>query len=422
MNDQNLLSLEKLACKDSGLQELLELKQKDNRYEYYLGLLLCGKFTELNAKFLERPDYVNSTDFKALQIISFIMQGKTIKRSQISLFNRFESFLDHIAFELIELYAKLYENTNGVITEIFNFYSLKEFLPAIHIYFSEFVLNHQLKDFYAEMVTLLEDPANFNFENQNLKAQQFRLLAYYHQRDQNRLAAEKYLVEYREHFTYKRNTRRQIKGLKIDNLSQFYLTNDYKWLYEEINKLEHELEDRNMIYKETCFYFKCSDCCHRDYPTTSEGEMDYLVKYLEENNIDYSESLKSAKEIQESHQEKFGFKMPIVEALEKTKYMHNPKDEKFKCPFLVAEMCIVHQHRPYNCRAYGMSTNNMTNTQSCNFYLKQFQLNANHLDIRYSYDTKPILALIKASNLKKYGANRTGTIATWLADSKYSKI
>jgi hypothetical protein len=72
------------------------------------------------------------------------------------------------------------------------------------------------------------------------------------------------------------------------------------------------------------------------------------------------------------------------------------------------------------CRAYGLSTSDKRNVQSCNYYLKQHQYNSNYENIRYVYDVRPYVALIEASDAYQIkqdlneSKNLCGTFIAWL--------
>ena len=192
-------------------------------------------------------------------------------------------------------------------------------------------------------------------------------------------------------------------------------------LYQEIKDIQAEVCELSGVSNDTCMYFECSDCCHKDYPILYYSEYKYLIQKMEENGMDIAGAKEKAKKIQAEHKAKHGFELQVVESHRPSKADANPYDFKFSCPLLADNGgCGVHEIRPMMCRAYGLSSSDNRNVQACNYYLRQHQYNSNYENIRYVYDVRPYVALIESSD--KYQTKQDlgeekrlcGTFVAWL--------
>ena len=430
--EPKLLSLDLLASKNSGFEDIAFDDAQKLRYQEHLGLFLTGQNQKLYEIFLERPDFMDSSESKALMILNKLSLAKSIRKNDVFVAARNEALADAIARDLVNLLDMLASNIKltGILTKLKeqNFFDLSDILPSIVIYYSDFVLNYQIEDLYEELFNVLTKPQYFqDLYEENLRLQRFRLLAYYYRRTENPEKAEEAMQRYRENFFPNLSQKFQLR--KIENqlaTLPIDLLDNLEDVFAEISEIQTEVSARTGIYPNTCFYYNCADCCKKDYPIMSYTEYMFFKNWLKTHNVDIKPIQKRAEEIQKKHQELHGFRLAVVKKSRPDKKHENPHDFKFDCPLLVDDACSIHQARPLACRAYGLSTINAVNVQACSYYLKQYQYNASHQSERHVYDVRPLLSLVKASDHAQTEKDLqdkqylSGTFVAWLTDAKFN--
>lgn len=330
----------------SGLKELIAQEHSERRFEELKELLVQEKHQELENYFKENPELIDSTQLKALKLISLIILGKRIQATDIS-FTPLKSFLaDALAKELAKIALELKIKLN---TE-----ELEEFFPKLTNYL-EGNLSLAKKDIEPKYkLELLETSLSFDAQN-----------------FQNQLAD----------------------------------------VYQEISKIQESVAQSQKINKETCFNASCTDCCIYTPPMVTKLEFEYIKAHH-----DIKPFLAQAQANQKDHEEKFSSKLRIVDLDKEDKLQTNPHDFAHPCPFLDEnKSCSIHEHRPFACRYYGLSTIDGKSVQACSYYLEQYPS-----DKRAVLDSRKPTELLGKANRKlcqDLGLKQSqaaGTLTAWL--------
>ncbi|MBT6842668.1 MAG: hypothetical protein HOA17_02585 [Candidatus Melainabacteria bacterium] len=465
--NNKLESLELLESTDSGYPELEQDYNSNKNYFGFLVLLVNGQYQKLNDLLMENPHQVDTVKCKALFLLHLILNKQKIVPMHISIRKARPELIDDVSYEMIELYKDLRSLIE--FPEI-NFYQQIEVLPNLVIYFSDYLLNEvSLRAEHSEAWQSRLEEMIFTDENfvklvdDNLRAQQYRLRAQYYRRLDQMDKAEAELVKYRKNFNpspdYKLNKLATTKAFPsaavLDNLAT---------IYQEAVEVQEEVLLRSGIYQDTCFYYQCSDCCKKDFPSVSLTEFLFIKNSLSDD--EFARFKARAQKIQEAHIKEHGEPLKIVDQISSAK--ENPHEFKFTCPFLgekslpeklpdarlatkgLAELtepsmmtaleernaadgtlrvgsndsCEIHALRPLACRSFGLATINNKDVQACKLYLKQYQANSSHRGERPVYDSRETTAMIGGSNTRlaqehgfKEMKQPVGTLVAWLTNS-----
>lgn len=414
---KTIKSLEMLTNTKSGYDELNREASSEKNYIKFLHLLLTGANSKLNDYLQENPQFLDSSKHKALFLLNLIILKQKLQPFHISVREPNPRAVDELAYQLIELYKNIISIFE--FSEI-DFYQYKNLMPSIVIYWSGFLLKEKYND---ELFKEISNDENFiRLVDDNLRAQQYRLLALYYRRQGDLQKAEEQIVKYRENFTpinpsnYSLNKIGPDLSYPGDQVLE-YLTE----IYQAVSEIQEEVLTRSGIYRDTCFHYGCADCCTKDFPVVS------LVEFLHiKNNLskeEFKKFTKRAKSIQDKHIKLYGEPLKIIDqAKGSSKEKLNPHNMQFNCPFLGDDhACAIHSLRPLACRAFGLSTIDDTSVQACKLYLQQYAANTDHRNQRDVYDSRPHTAMIGAANTKlaqKHGYQNmkqpVGSLVAWL--------
>lgn len=181
-------------------------------------------------------------------------------------------------------------------------------------------------------------------------------------------------------------------------------------VYQEITELQAQVENQAKIDKETCFKNKCVDCCVYTPPLVTKLEFEYI-----KTKVDIREFVEKAQKNQLEHQVQFAEKLNLIDLDKQDKKAMNPNNFAHECPFLSeSKSCQIHEHRPFACRFYGLSTLDGLTVQACNFYLEQFDKNN-----RTVLDSRPATRLLAKANRELcQGKQSAGTLSAWLSSDE----
>jgi Fe-S-cluster containining protein len=263
----------------------------------------------------------------------------------------------------------------------------------------------------------------WKFMNEDLSSQRFRLQAIYYRRVGDNVQAEKALLAYREKF--KPDLKAKVKINKID-LSQKYpkdkILDNMDNIYQEVSAIQKEVLARSGVHEDTCFYYGCSDCCKKDFPTVSLVEFLHIKNWIEKNKIDIKPFIARTQAIQEKHTQLFGEPLKIVDQAKSLAAEENPYALQFVCPFLDdKDRCQVHEARPLACRSFGLATIDGASVQACKYYLTQHQYNSSTHNERDVFDSEPATHMLGEANNYLAGQHGygdmqqpVGTLVAWL--------
>ncbi|MDA0771976.1 MAG: YkgJ family cysteine cluster protein [Cyanobacteria bacterium] len=426
MNKKNhkLESLELLESTDSGYPELEQDYNSNKNYFGFLVLLVNGKYQQLNDLLMENPHQVDTVKCKALFLLNLILNKQKIVPMHISIRKARPELIDDVSYEMIELYKDL---RNLIEFPEIDFYQQIEVLPNLAIYFSDYLLNEvslhaeHSEAWQSRLEEIISNDENFvKLIDDNLRAQQYRLRAQYYRRLDQMDKAETELVKYRKNFNpspdYTLDKLATTKAFPsaaiLDNLAT---------IYKEVAEVQEEVLLRSGIYQDTCFYYQCSDCCKKDFPSVSLTEFLFIKNSLSDDELVRFKT--RAAKIQEAHVKEHGEPLKIVDQITSAK--ENPHEMKFTCPFLDEhDSCEIHTLRPLACRSFGLATINNKDVQACKLYLKQYQANSSHRGERPVYDSRETTAMIGGSNTRlaqehgfKEMKQPVGTLVAWLTNS-----
>ncbi len=416
-------------------------QQYSSGFRRFLQLLAFEKFEEFELKIQERPDLLAEKEIKALQSFVLLLSDKPLTENH---------FFSKSASNFTK--KRLSQGMAKVITSIFillknirfsekiqrkleslNLFALKELIPDIVFYYAEYILKENIE----ERFDLTEQELlNFKFidfcegienieERQN--AEKIRLLAFFYRKKKNEALAEQYLLEYRKAMPADIVTTLPPEIRTVKNARTFpsdLVLENWNEILNDCDAAQDKVIEYTGIYKDTCGYHKCEDCCNYTSPHMSLTEYKFLLNWIKENNYPIAGVIKKAKGIQEEHKKLFGEVMPIIDTTiseNKEKGLENPFNYKYSCPFLVEGRCSIYHARPLLCRGFGLSSDDAVAVKTCNFYLSQYTHNCSRDNDRYVYDLRPVQAMAKASDRKlsqeifNQEQELKGTIVAWLA-------
>lgn len=404
---KKIQSLDLLKCRESGLVQVLEEDASELNFKRFFEDLVMANFQKLNTQFEQNPQLINTAKIKALYLLNLILQEKQLSNHHISIRPAQEYVLDALAFELIEVYSAWREATKCSSKEI-NFYEYLGVLPSLVIYYSDYLL----KDYYWKnsgstnqvlervWVYLSNQTEYWKFMNENLNAQRHRLLALFYRRTSQVDLAELALVEYRK--TFNPDLQAKIKINPMDITQDFLpaqVLNNMDNIYKEVDAIQLEILTRTGINQNTCFYFSCTDCCSKDFPTVSLLEFLYIKKWLQENNIDIKIFQDRASQVQTLHKNLFGEDLKIVDQTKSEARDENPFAYQFRCPFLGDDnSCQIHPARPLVCRAFGLATVDGNSVRACKYFKTQYQYNSSLRNEREVFSSMATTHMIGSAN------------------------
>lgn len=426
-------SLDSLPVSSSGLDELNQEFANDLQYKEYLEDFRAGKNQELDKFFQEHPHLIDSIQVKALFLLNLLATGQKILSFNISVRGSNTELADDCAYHLTELVKDL-------DSEI-DLYQTKEVLPTIVIYFSDYLLKDKfyrtkdLKVLEQAQKVIFDDALFEGLVDADLIAQKYRLRALYYRRvchceelatKQSMQKSEDNIVLYRKHFKPDLSKKINLNKLVPEKSNTEVFDRDVTFLeklYQEAAELQSEALIRSGVFEDTCFYFQCSDCCKKDFPTVSLTEFLYIKNSLSEEELNKLKA--KAEEIQKAHEKKHGFRLGLVDQTKPGKQKENPSNFQFTCPFLDdKDSCTIHDKRPLACRVFGLSTIDGEAVQACKFYLTQYQYNASHRNERDVYDSDPHTKMLGEINkilAKKHDfkdmEQPVGTLVAWLTET-----
>ena len=456
MESLDLIKAESSGCQSFDRNKFKDYYQicieEDKRYKHqyssafrsFLQLLAFEKFEEFELKIQERPDLLAEKEIKALQSFVLLLSDKPLIENHF--FSKFtnnftKKRLSHgMAKVIVSIFSLLKnirfsEKTQRKL-ESLNLFSLKELIPDIVFYYAEYILKENIEESFD---LTEQELLNFKFidfcegienieERQN--AEKIRLLAFFYRKKKNEALAEQYLLEYRKAMPPDIVTTLPPEIRTVKNARTFpskLVLENWNEILNDCDEEQDKVIEYTGIYKDTCGYHKCEDCCNYTSPHMSLTEYKFMLNWIKENNYPIAGVIEKAKAIQEEHKKLFGELMPIIDTTipdNKEKGLENPFNYKYSCPFLVEGRCSIYHARPLLCRGFGLSSDDAVAVKTCNFYLNQYTHNCSRDNDRYVYDLRPVQAMAKASDRKlsqeifNQEQELKGTIVAWLASDQ----
>jgi Fe-S-cluster containining protein len=456
MESLDLIKAESSGCQSFDRNKFKDYYQicieEDKRYKHqyssafrsFLQLLAFEKFEEFELKIQERPDLLAEKEIKALQSFVLLLSDKPLIENHF--FSKFtnnftKKRLSHgMAKVIVSIFSLLKnirfsEKTQRKL-ESLNLFSLKELIPDIVFYYAEYILKENIEESFD---LTEQELLNFKFidfcegienieERQN--AEKIRLLAFFYRKKKNEALAEQYLLEYRKAMPPDIVTTLPPEIRTVKNARTFpskLVLENWNEILNDCDEAQDKVIEYTGIYKDTCGYHKCEDCCNYTSPHMSLTEYKFMLNWIKENNYPIAGVIEKAKAIQEEHKKLFGELMPIIDTTipdNKEKGLENPFNYKYSCPFLVEGRCSIYHARPLLCRGFGLSSDDAVAVKTCNFYLNQYTHNCSRDNDRYVYDLRPVQAMDKASDRKlsqeifNQEQELKGTIVAWLASDQ----
>jgi Fe-S-cluster containining protein len=456
MESLDLIKAESSGCQSFDRSKFKDYYQicieEDKRYRQqyssgfrsFLQLLAFEKFEEFELKIQERPDLLAEKEIKALQSFVLLLSDKPLTENHF--FSKFAS--NFTKKRLSQGMAKVITNIFSLLKNIrfsekiqrklesLNLFSLKELIPDIVFYYAEYILKENIEESFD---LTEQELLNFKFidfcegienieERQN--AEKIRLLAFFYRKKKNEALAEKYLLEYRKSMPADIVTTLPPEIRTVKNARTFpskLVLENWNEILNDCDKAQDKVIEYTGIYKDTCGYHKCEDCCNYTSPHMSLTEYKFMLNWIKENNYPIAGVIEKAKAIQEEHKKLFSESMPIIDTTipeNKEKGLENPFNYKYSCPFVVEGRCSIYHARPLLCRGFGLSSDDAVAVKTCNFYLNQYTHNCSRDNDRYVYDLRPVQAMAKASDRKlsqeifNKEQELKGTIVAWLASDQ----
>ena len=453
MESLDLIKAESSGCQSFDRNKFKDYYQicveEDKRYRHqyssafrsFLQLLAFEKFEEFELKIQERPDLLAEKEIKALQSFVLLLSDKSLTENHF--FSKFAS--NFTKKRLSQGMAKVIINIFSLLKNIrfsekierklesLNLFSLKGLIPDIVFYYAEYILKENIEESFD---LTEQELLNFKFidfcegienieERQN--AEKIRLLAFFYRKKKNEALAEKYLLEYRKAMPLDIVNTLSPEIRTVKNVRTFpskLVLENWNEILNDCDEAQDKVIEYTGIYKDTCGYHKCEDCCNYTSPHMSLTEYKFMLNWIKETNYPITEVIEKAKAIQEEHKKLFGESMPIIDTTipeNKEKGLENPFNYKYSCPFLVEGRCSIYHARPLLCRGFGLSSDDAVAVKTCNFYLNQYVHNCSRDNDRYVYDLRPVQAMAKASDRKlsqeifNQEQELKGTIVAWLA-------
>ncbi len=411
------------------LQDQVEAKLAINypaNYLKLLGLFLLGDFQGVDKLLTEDPSLIASCEIKALNILNRYQQTQNITVKDIFPFPNSELSIKkklskRIAAQIVQLYDSITRNISSLQLNP-DLFKLEAALPEIIFYYGKYILENQITNLYPQLLVLITKTSaktendELNLENE---LEQLYLQIFYYRNLGDTAKTEELLLRYRD--LYKPMNKRS--SLIATGNSKFYrpdqVLKNWDIILAETDAIQNEVERKAGLYKMTCSYFKCSDCCSNTFPTMTQTEFDYLKAWMEKNNYPLEKIQERAELIQEDYQKKFGKRLAVVDkelAEFDFRGSENPHNYKFSCPFLEGGQCSIYEARPLICRGFGLSSANEVSIKTCKYYLAQYQNNSSVDNERYVYDLRQAQMLADASDRHlTEGKHLVGTIVAWFS-------
>lgn len=456
MESLDLIKAESSGCQSFDRNKFKDYYQicieEDKRYRHqyssafrsFLQLLAFEKFEEFELKIQERPDLLAEKEIKALQSFVLLLSDKPLAENHFfsksaSNFTkkRLSQGMAKIIISIFSLLKNIHfsEKIKRKL-ESLNLFSLKELIPDIVFYYAEYILKENIEESFD---LTEQELLNFKFidfcegienieERQN--AEKIRLLAFFYRKKKNEALAEQYLLEYRKAMPADIVTTLPPEIRTVKNARTFpskLVLENWNEILNDCDEAQDKVIEYTGIYKDTCGYHKCEDCCNYTSPHMSLTEYKFMLNWIKENNYPIAGVIEKAKAIQEEHKKLFGESMPIIDTTipeNKEKGLENPFNYKYSCPFLIEGRCSIYHARPLLCRGFGLSSDDAVAVKTCNFYLSQYIHNCSRDNDRYVYDLRPVQAMAKASDRKlsqeifNQEQELKGTIVAWLASDQ----
>jgi len=392
-----------------------------------LGLILKQNNKQVAEIIDNHPELVASVEIKSLCLLNSLILSEPVNKffSRKNPDPEIASKLNHrLASSFMDLFSLISNNTDTL--ENFNpacIIKLSDFLPEIKIYLALKIIYSKISAGELEALELINSyPAQVLLDEQ-MKI--FSLIKYY-KKTGNAELEEKYLQDYRKAFVP--NPAKPV-SLKLLANEFFYspseTLNNWSNILEEIDRVQEQVILSAGLEKNTCSYFKCSDCCKFTFPVMSLTEFLYLKNWMESTGYDIKRIQTASTKIQDDHQELFGTRLTIIDKSlpeNQKRGAENPNNFKYQCPFLdEAGSCSCYPARPLLCRGFGLASDNGESIKTCNFYIRQYENNSSPDNQWPVFDMRNAKNLAKASDifLNIEGQQMSGTIVAWF-DSQTS--
>ena len=443
MVEKKLQSLELIRPESSGVKDFsvsdYEEKLKNQSSETVfsssysddffriLGLILKQNNKQISEIIDNHPELVASVEIKSLCLLNSLILSEPLNKffSRKNPDPEIASKLNHrLASSFMDLFSLISNNTDTL--ENFNpacIIKLSDFLPEIKIYLALKIIYSKISAGKLEALELIDSyPAQVLLDEQ-MKI--YSLIRYY-KKNNNPELEEKYLQDYRRIF--KTNPAKSVKIKLLAN--EFFYSppetlSNWNRILEEIDRVQEEVILEAGLEKNTCSYFKCSDCCKFTFPVMSLTEFLYLKNWMESTGYDIKRIQTASTKIQDDHQELFGTRLTIIDKSlpeNQKRGAENPNNFKYQCPFLdEAGSCSCYPARPLLCRGFGLASDNGKSIKTCNFYIRQYENNSSPDNQWPVFDMRNAKNLAKASDifLNTEGQQMSGTIVAWF-DSQTS--
>ncbi len=437
MAEKKLQSLEIIRPENSGVKDFSVSKyeenlknenfkihkkpQVDEKFFWFLGLILRQYNKQISKIIDNHPELVATEEIKSLCLLNSLTLSEPLNKFFFRKNPNPEiaSKLNHrLASSFMDLFSLISNNTDTL--ENFNpvcILNLSEFLPEIKIYLALKIIYSEISAGKIDVLELINSyPAQVLFDEQ-MKI--FSLIKYYKKIGNTELE-EKYLQDYRRIFSP--NPAKPVKMRLLAN--EFFYSppetlSNWNRILEEIDRVQEEVILEAGLEKNTCSYFKCSDCCKFTFPVMSLTEFLYLKNWMESTGYDIKRIQTASTKIQDDHQELFGTRLTIIDKSlpeNQKRGAENPNNFKYQCPFLdEAGSCSCYPARPLLCRGFGLASDNGVSIKTCNFYIRQYENNSSPDNQWPVFDMRNAKNLAKASDifLNTEGQQMSGTIVAW---------
>lgn len=438
MSEKLLNSLETIKPESSGVKEFNlkdyenviknHISQKPDNYspDFFrlLGLLLRGNNRQISEISDNHPELIATVEIKAVCILSNIILTENAADLKKFFFRKnpdplIASKINHkLASTLIDLFTLIYKNTD--VLKLFDhkkFFMLGTLLPEIKIYLALKLIFGDL-DFEMDALELIN---SFYVSSELDEQMQIYTLVRYYKKIGDEQNAEIYLNKYRRWYSIEdsKPVEMQLQANEVFYRPEQTLEN-WKNILNEIDEIQDQIVLKAGLQKNTCEYFKCSDCCKFTFPVLSQTEFLYLKNWMLENKYDIDKIVSASQKIQAEHEELFGTRLKVLDKSlpeNQKRGAENPNNFKYQCPFLDERgSCSCYSARPILCRGFGLSSDNGLSIKTCNYYLAQYRGNCSPENERYVFDLRNAKTLARASDLVlKESEHRhlSGTLVAW---------
>jgi Fe-S-cluster containining protein len=444
--EKKLQSLELIRPENSGVRDFsvsdYEEKLKNQNSETVfsssysdvffriLGHILRQDNRQISKMIDNHPELVASVEIKSLCLLNSLILEEPINKFFIRKNPEPEiaSKLNHrLASTFMDLFSLISNNTDTL--ENFNrecIIKLGDFLPEIKIYLALKIIYSEISVGKLEALELINSYSAQVLFDEQMKI--FSLIKYYKKIGNTELE-EKYLQDYRRIFSP--NPAKPVKIKLLAN--EFFYSppktlSNWNKILEEIDRIQEEVILEAGLEKNTCSYFKCSDCCKFTFPVMSLTEFLYLKNWMESTSYDIKRIQAASSKIQDDHQELFGTRLTIIDKSlpeNQKRGAENPNNFKYQCPFLdEAGSCSCYPARPLLCRGFGLASDNGVSIKTCNFYIRQYENNSSPDNQWPVFDMRNAKNLAKASDifLNTEGQQMSGTIVAWFDSQTSSPV